>query len=143
MEAPDIRGTDLQGRPLSLSEFRGKVVLLECWGQWCTQCRQLYPKEEALSAEFRDRPFAIVGVNSDPDLETALSTVKEEGITWRSFWDGEEGTRGPIATAWNVRGWPVLYVIDHRGIIRSKTSGSRGWDAAEEAVRRWVEVVER
>jgi hypothetical protein len=46
--------------------------------------------------------------------------LEEEQITWRSFWNGPEGTGGPISSKWNVSGWPTLYVIDHEGVIRAK-----------------------
>jgi len=78
-----------------------------------------------------DKPFAIVGVNSDRELDSIRETVKEKSISWRSFWNGEEGTRGPISTAWNVRGWPTTYLIDKNGVIRYKNL--RG-DALDEAL---------
>ena len=52
--------------------------------------------------------------------------MEEERITWRSFWNGPQGTRGPISTAWNVAGWPTIYWIDHKGVIRHKFPGSPG-----------------
>jgi hypothetical protein len=47
--------------------------------------------------------------------------MKKEQITWRSWWDGGD-TSGPIATKWNVRGWPTIYVLDRRGVIRYKNA---------------------
>ena len=44
----------------------------------------------------------------------------EEGVTWRSFWNGPKGTSGPISTTWNVHGWPTLYFLDHKGVIRAR-----------------------
>ena len=61
-----------------------------------------------------------------------LKAIKRESITWRSWWDGGN-TQGPIATQWNVKGWPTLYILDHNGIIRHKNL--RG-DAMESAVRK-------
>ncbi len=69
---------------------------------------------------YEGRPFAIVGVNSDRDLEALALRMQKERITWRSFWNGPAGTDGPIAARWNVRDWPTLYVIDHTGRIRAK-----------------------
>ncbi|MCA8960926.1 MAG: hypothetical protein KDC38_10460 [Planctomycetes bacterium] len=69
----------------------------------------------------RGRPFALIGVNSDADLERVRRVARDKDITWRSFWNGEEGTRGPISSLWNVRRWPTLYVIDHHGVIRATT----------------------
>ena len=68
--------------------------------------------------ELGEQGFAIVGVNSDESLERAQRAVKENKLNWENFFDG--GTKGPIATAWGVRGWPRLYVLDRTGVIRAK-----------------------
>ena len=83
----------------------------------------MYPDERSLVQEMQDRPFVLIGVNSDKDLEKLRPRLEEERITWRSFWNGPEGTRGPISAAWNVSGWPTTYVIDHEGVIRHKSHG--------------------
>jgi len=84
----------------------------------------MYPHERSLVERMAGRPFALIGVNSDRDLPKLHERLKEEEITWRSFWCGEEGTGGPIPSLWNVGGWPTLYFIDHEGIIRRKSVGS-------------------
>ena len=58
----------------------------------------MYPHERSLVKEHKDHPFALIGVNSDPDLPRLKQRMKEEEITWRSFWCGPEGTRGEIPT---------------------------------------------
>ena len=80
----------------------------------------MYPHERSLVKKFANKPFALIGVNSDRDLDALKPVLEEENITWRSFWNGPEGTGGPISTKWNVRGWPTIYLIDHEGVIRSK-----------------------
>ena len=67
-----------------------------------------------------DKPFALIGVNSDGDREEAVDLVKKENITWRSFWNGEDGVLGPIAIRWSNYSWPTIYLIDAKGIIRYK-----------------------
>ena len=76
----------------------------------------MYPHERSLVKKFEGRPFAIIGVNSDDDRDVLKGRMKDEQITWRSFWDGGS-TDGPIASRWNVRGWPTVYLIDHDGKI--------------------------
>ena len=78
----------------------------------------------------KDEPFALIGVNSDSDIEELRPRLKEENITWRSFWNGPKGTRGPISTKWNVTGWPTIYVIDHEGVIRFKNVRGEKMDEA-------------
>ncbi|HVS08663.1 MAG TPA: TlpA disulfide reductase family protein [Planctomycetota bacterium] len=84
----------------------------------------MYPHERSLVARLKDEPFALIGVNSDPDLEKVKPDLEKEQITWRSFWNGPEGTGGPISTRWGVRGWPTLYLIDAEGKIRQRWHGS-------------------
>ena len=75
----------------------------------------MFPHERSLVARLKDEPFALIGVNSDADLAAMKPKFKEEQITWRSFWNGSEGTKGPIAKEWGVQGWPTVYLIDHTG----------------------------
>jgi hypothetical protein len=82
----------------------------------------MYPHERSLVTKYEGKPFAIVGINSDRDREKIKQICKEKKLTWRSFWNGGS-TGGPISTRWNVSGWPTIYLIDHKGIIRAKGHG--------------------
>lgn len=90
----------------------------------------MYAHERSLVSQLSDKPFALIGVNSDGDRDKILETCEEKDITWRSFWNGPEGTRGPISTAWNVQGWPTIYVIDAEGKIRYKNVRGEKMDKA-------------
>ena len=103
----------------------------------------MYPHERSLVKTLADKPFALVGVNSDTDLEALKKTLKEENITWRSFWNGPNGTGGPISKEWNVRGWPTLVLIDHKGVIRQKYLGSPGDKVLDEAIDKLVAEAEK
>ncbi|GAA4459706.1 hypothetical protein GCM10023156_39670 [Novipirellula rosea] len=118
--APDIVGADVDGKPMRLSDHRGKVVLLVFWASWCGPCIGDIPHEKELYAKFVDRPFVIVGVNADDTLTSAQDSVRDNAIPWRSFWNGPDGIDGPITTNWNVRAWPTVYVLDPEGTIRFK-----------------------
>jgi thiol-disulfide isomerase/thioredoxin len=127
--APEIEGEDVAGARFKLSEYRGKVVMLVFWASWCGPCMGAVPHEKELVEHFKGRPFALVGVNGDPDKDRVLKVVASQQIPWRSFWNGEDGPGGPIATAWNVRGWPTVYVIDPKGVIRHKYLRGKRLDA--------------
>ncbi len=90
----------------------------------------MYPHERSLVKRLADAPFALIGVNSDADLEALRPRLQAESITWRSFWNGPEGTAGPISTRWNVQGWPTIYVLDAKGVIRFKDVRGEAMDAA-------------
>src|SRR5262245_17626083 len=77
----------------------------------------MLPHERSLVAKLADKPFALIGVNSDA-VAKLPEIQKREQITWRSFAAGEGG--GEIAKAWNVTGWPTIYILDEAGVIRGK-----------------------
>ena len=79
----------------------------------------LYPHERSLVKRMADKPFALLGINSDSDRKELGKVMKEQGISWRSWWDGGS-TTGPIATKWVVAGWPTMYVLDADGVILYK-----------------------
>ena len=64
----------------------------------------MYPHERSLVKTMEGKPFVLLGINSDPDKTELAKRLKEENITWRSWWDVD--TSGPISTQFNVRGWP-------------------------------------
>ena|ERR1041384_2845865 len=77
----------------------------------------MIPHERSLVAELENQPFALIGVNSEASLEEYRKLAEQEKVTWPSFFDGG-GTEGPIATRWGVNGWPTVFVIDKKGVIR-------------------------
>ncbi len=90
----------------------------------------MYPHERSLVKRLADKPFSLLGVNSDWDLKKLQETLKKENITWRSFWNGPNGTGGPISKAWNVSGWPTVYILDQKGVIRFKDVRGEALDKA-------------
>jgi hypothetical protein len=89
----------------------------------------MYPHERSLVKRLESKPFALVGINSDADPLRLKTRMKEENITWPSWRDGNS-TDGPIATAWNVHGWPTIYVLDAKGVIRYKNVRGEEMDRA-------------
>jgi hypothetical protein len=87
----------------------------------------MYPHERSLVKKFAGKPFTIIGINSDKDRNELKKVLEKENITWRSWFDGGS-TGGPIASQWNIEGWPTLYLVDHKGVIRDKSIGSKDMD---------------
>jgi len=121
--AADIEGEDIDGKKFKLSDYRGKVILLDFWGHWCGPCRAMYPLDRALVKRLEGKPFVFLGVNSDPDKEVLKNVVAKEPITWRFFVDGQDG---PIASNWEIQAWPTIVLIDHKGVIRLRNRGNPG-----------------
>lgn len=97
----------------------------------------MYPHERSLVKRLEGKPFALLGINSDPK-ERLRQAMKRENITWRSWWDGGS-TRGPISRAWNVKGWPTIYVLDHKGVIRYREVRGKDMDQAVDTLLRELE----
>ena len=117
--APEIDGVDFDGKPLKLSSYRGKVVVLVFWGSWCGPCMREVPHERELVERLKGKPFAMLGVDCDEDKQAGLKAIKDERITWPNWHDGAPGA-GPIASRYHIRGYPTVLVLDDQGIIRNK-----------------------
>jgi peroxiredoxin len=102
----------------------------------------MYPHERSLVEKLKDKPFALIGVNSDTDKTKLKERMEKEKITWRSFWNGPEGTGGPISKKWNVHGWPTIYVLDHKGVIRYKNVRDEKMEKAVEELLKEAEKKE-
>lgn len=118
--APNITGTDLNSIDFQLQDYRGNVVVLYFTGQWCGPCRSEYPYQRFMLEIFKGQPVSLLAVNSDDDRDYALSAGEDAGLHFRAWWDGygEHHAMGPIATAWDVKEWPTIYVLDANGVIR-------------------------
>ena len=92
----------------------------------------MYPHERSLVKRLEGKPFALLGINSDRK-DRLRQAMKKENITWRSWWDGGS-TGGPIAKAWNIKGWPTIYVLDHKGVIRYRDVREEELDKAVDAL---------
>jgi peroxiredoxin len=132
--APDVAGEDLDGTRFKLSDYRGKVVLPVFWAAWCSPCMAEVPHERELVVRLRGRPFALIGANGDETRRDAAAVIASHRIPWRSFWNGPDRAAGSIVAAYNVRGWPTVYLIDSRGVIRAKSLHGKDLDARLEAL---------
>lgn len=115
--APEIKGKDIDGKPLKLTDYRGKVVVLVFWGSWCGPCMAMTPRERSLVKWLKGKPFALLGVDNEDSRDHARAAMVREQMTWPCWFDG---FNGPIRQRWNVRAWPTVYVIDPKGKIRYK-----------------------
>ncbi|MFI5456206.1 MAG: TlpA family protein disulfide reductase [Isosphaerales bacterium] len=130
--APEIAGDDVEGKAMKLSDYRGKVVLLNfgCH-ETCSPCRAMYPYEKSLVKRRAGEPFALLGFDVDADRKKLEQAMRAEGITWRSWW---KNGNGPIASRWISEGLPTLYLLDPKGVIRAKYVGFPGEEVLDHAI---------
>ena len=94
----------------------------------------MYPHERSLVMEMHDKPFALIGVNSD-DVARAKKAVKENELNWRSFQNSPEGSERSISDVWRVQGWPTIVVLDQDLKVRYRGhDGMQATKVAEELV---------
>ncbi len=123
--APDFRLTDLDGRVVMLSDFRGKTVVLNFWASWCPPCREEMPEFQALwderGAEGSD-DLVVLAVNflRDDSVSAATNFIQANDFTFPVIFDT---TRGEVAQRYGVRGLPATFFIDRNGIVRTTALG--------------------
>jgi peroxiredoxin len=146
--APNIVGKDTDGVEFELEEYRGSIVALIFSGQWCGPCRGEYPYHRFVLENYQDRPIVLLGINSDAELETIQQAKIDERLPYRTWWDGHSqpdadvvAAEGPIATRWNVTGWPTIYILDEEGVIRFV--GKRGGEFIAALDELWMEKIMR
>ncbi|HMP17751.1 MAG TPA: protein kinase, partial [Gemmatales bacterium] len=111
---PDIVGEDLEGSNFRLSDYEGKVILLDFWGYWCPHCVKLIPHENKLVNLYKNRPFALLGINNDKDDATIQNGMKRNPVFFRSFRDKlPDGKQ--FSKLCGVKGFPTLVLLDHHG----------------------------
>lgn len=103
----------------------------------------MLPHERSLVKRMSDKPFALIGINGDDGDNQLAEKNKEKEVTWRSFKNKQADDQKSIAEEWNVQGWPTLYLIDHKGIIRQKWLGSPGDEVLDREIDALVELAEK
>jgi peroxiredoxin len=131
-QAPNFMLPTLEGTPLRLNSFRGKVVFLNFWATWCPPCRHEMPVMETLYREFKDSGFEVVAISIDTKgKESVASFAKKLKLTFPILLDREMA----VMRQYEVRGLPATFLIDREGRIAQVAVGPRNW-AGEEAKNR-------
>jgi len=113
------------GENLSLSDFKGKYVLVNFWAYWCSPCIKEFPEMQELYENI-NTDLEIIGIHAGPYTEEAAAFVKKFGITFPIVSDPDTSLKN-----WDVRALPISYLVDPEGNITHRAIGAKSWDVDE------------
>ncbi len=122
---PDFSATDLDGKPISLQQYRGKVVLLDFWAVWCPPCIVEMPNVKKVYDTYKDQGFDIIGVSLDTDETRLRNYLKTNDIPWRQIFSGQRWN-SPLARQYHISAIPAPWLIARDGtLISRKARGAK------------------
>jgi cytochrome c biogenesis protein CcmG, thiol:disulfide interchange protein DsbE len=124
--APDFTVQDVD-RKVTLSELRGKTVVLNFWASWCGPCVAETPSLVAMSRKMRDRNVVVLAVSVDEDDSAYHKFIREQGMDMLTVRDAEKKSNDLYGT----HVFPETYIIDRNGVLRRKVIGEMNWTALE------------
>ena len=120
----ELRLPDLDGRTVSLDQYRGKVVLVNFWASWCTPCVEEMPDLMRLQTAMRDLPFQMIGVNVAENPRRVRTAARRMKLAFPVLLDRDSAT----FDAWGAEILPTSYVLDATGRRRYRVIGPLDWD---------------
>jgi peroxiredoxin len=116
--APNFITKTLDGKAIKLSDFQGKVVLMNFWAVWCGPCKKEVPDLVSLYKKYQDKGFVVLGISDLSDLGEIKSFVKEHGMEYPVIVD-----RGDISEEYEVEAFPTTILIDRNGKVVQRYMG--------------------
>jgi peroxiredoxin len=134
-KAPDFVCSDVTGRPVRLSELKGRVVVLDFWYTGCDPCRRMFPHLRELTERMAGKPFSLIGISADEDRSVWAAFLKKERLPWSQWYSGPGG----VVSTWDVFSFPTLYVVDSKGVLRFLNPRGEALEKAVDALLTEIE----
>jgi cytochrome c biogenesis protein CcmG/thiol:disulfide interchange protein DsbE len=122
----------LSGKPSHLSDFKGKLVVLNFYGSWCQPCVEETPGLNRLQKYIESRNGVVLGVSADEDAAAYQNFLRTQGVVFPTYRDpSTKGSLSTIAQSYGTTVYPETYIIDRRGKIARKFIGFQRWDSPD------------
>jgi thiol-disulfide isomerase/thioredoxin len=125
--APKFQLNSMAGKPVSLDQFKGQVVMINFWASWCGPCRQEMPILEKLYGKYQPMGFTMIGINVEPDSQLAVNWLKDTPVTFPILFD----TKSEVSKLYKVSSMPSTVIIDRQGNLRWLHRGYKPGDENE------------
>lgn len=123
---------EISGKPGRLSDYKGKIVVLNFWATWCPPCVEETPGLNRLQRHIASRNGVVLGVAADEDLAAYEKFLRDQGVIFPTYRDpATKDNHSPIAQTYGTSMYPETYVIDRNGKIARKFIGFQQWDSPE------------
>ncbi|MCK9420696.1 MAG: redoxin domain-containing protein [Nitrospirae bacterium] len=135
--APEFSLNDLSGNKVNLSDYKGKVILINFWATFCVPCKAEMPSLNNLFLAFKNNGLIVLAISTDDSEKPVQSFIKEKAIAFPVLMDKDQEVYFDL---YGVLGLPTSFLIDRDGIIREKIRGERVWDAPDmkEKISMWL-----
>jgi peroxiredoxin len=119
VQAPAFTLQSVDGKTVSLAQFKGDVVMINFWASWCGPCRQEMPLLDSIYKQYKDMGFVLLGVNVEPDAHSANAWLSKTPVSYPILYD----PKSQVSQLYQVQAMPTTVIVDRQGIVRFVHNG--------------------
>ena len=119
VQAPAFTLQSVDGKAVSLAQFKGDVVMINFWASWCGPCRQEMPLLDSIYKQYKDMGFVLLGVNVEPDPHSANAWLRKTPVSYPVLYD----PKSEVSQLYQVQAMPTTVIVDRHGVVRFVHNG--------------------